>query len=62
MTTCGTARGATGCVTVTVARPDFAEFCVLVAVMVTLPPEDGAVNKPLAEMAPALVVHFTEEL
>jgi len=47
---------------VTVARPDFAEFCVLVAVMVTLPPEDGAVNKPLAEMAPALVVHFTEVL
>jgi hypothetical protein len=45
-----------------VALPDRAEFCVLVAVTVTFPLEAGAVKRPLAVTAPALAVHLTAEL
>lgn len=62
ITTCGVAGGADGCDTVSVALPDFAESWVLVAVMVTLPPEEAAVNTPLADMLPALAAHLTAEL
>jgi hypothetical protein len=37
-------------------------LCTLVAVMVTLPPESGAVKRPFAVMAPVLADHLTAEL
>jgi hypothetical protein len=51
--------------TVTVAVPDLLVSCVEVAVMVTcsdVTPPDGAVNKPEAEIVPALAAHVTPEL
>lgn len=48
--------------TAIVAEPDFVESCVLVAVIVTLPDEPGAVKSPLELIAPALAAHFTAEL
>jgi hypothetical protein len=50
---------------VTVAVPDLLVSCVEVAVMVTcsdVTPPDGAVNKPEAEIVPALAAHVTPEL
>lgn len=49
-------------VTVTVAVPDFAVFCVLVAVTVTDPAALAAVNRPPVLIVPALAVHVTAEL
>jgi hypothetical protein len=51
--------------TVTVAVPDLLVSWVEVAVIVTcsvVAPPDGGVNKPEAEIVPALAVHVTPEL
>jgi hypothetical protein len=48
--------------TVTEAVPVMLEFWTLVAVMVTVAAEAGAVKRPAAEMAPALAVQVTAEL
>jgi hypothetical protein len=48
--------------TVTDAVPDFVASCVLVAVTVMLPADDGAVRSPLELMLPPLVNHVTVEL
>lgn len=45
-----------------VAFPDSDPFCALVAVMVTLCGELGAVNSPLELMLPALADQVTAEL
>jgi len=47
---------------VTVACPDFVVSCALVAVTVTVPEEEGAVNSPLAFIVPALADQVTAEL
>jgi hypothetical protein len=44
------------------AVPDFVASCVLVAVTVMLPADDGAVRSPLELMLPPLVNHVTVEL
>ena len=54
--------GAAAPCTVTDAVPDFVASCVLVAVTVTLPADDGAVRSPLVLTVPLLVDHFTVEL
>jgi hypothetical protein len=54
-----------GVVTATVAEDDFAVFWTEVAVMVAEPEVGavaGAVNTPVAEIVPAVVVHVTAEL
>jgi hypothetical protein len=54
-----------GVVTATVAEDDFAVFWTEVAVMVAEPEVGavaGAVNTPVAETVPAVVVHVTAEL
>jgi hypothetical protein len=48
--------------TVTVASPDAVESCTLVAVIVTVPGEPGAVKAPLELMVPALAVQVTAGL
>jgi hypothetical protein len=48
--------------TVTDAFPDFVASSVLVAVMVTVAAELGAVKRPLEVTVPALAVHVTAEL
>lgn len=48
--------------TATDAVPDFVASCVLVAVTVMLPADDGAVRSPLELMLPPLVNHVTVEL
>jgi len=48
--------------TVIVAVPDFEPSCILVAVIVTVSGEPGAVNSPLDPIIPALVDHVTAEL
>jgi hypothetical protein len=42
--------------------PNTAGFCMLVAVMVAAAAADGAVNSPVALIAPTLADHLTEEL
>jgi hypothetical protein len=51
-----------GVCTVMAAVPDLVGSCVLVAVMVTIPAEAGAVKAPLVLMAPPLADHVTAEL
>ena len=51
-----------GSVTVTVAVPDLAAFCVEVAVTVTAPAVPGAVRSPEELIAPALADQVTAEL
>jgi len=51
-----------GVCTVMAAVPDLVGSCVLVAVMVTIPAEAGAVKAPLVLMAPPLSDHVTAEL
>ena len=48
--------------TVTVAAPDLVGSCALVAVTVTAAGVEGAVNTPLAVIAPALADQATAEL
>ena len=48
--------------TLTVAAPDMAVFCTLVAVTVTVEAVAGADKTPLAEIVPALADHVTAEL
>jgi hypothetical protein len=48
--------------TVMAAFPDTAGFCVLVAVMVAVAPEAGAVKSPVELIAPTLADHVTDEL
>ena len=50
-----------GMVTLIVAEPDLAVFCVLVAVTVTEVPVVGAVRTPVEEMLPAEVDQVTAE-
>lgn len=46
----------------TAAFPDTVEFWVLVAVMVAVAAEGGAVNSPAGLIMPTLADHVTEEL
>jgi hypothetical protein len=48
-----------GAVTVTVAVADFEVSAVLVALMVTVPADIGAVNSPAADIEPAVALHVT---
>ena len=48
--------------TVTAAFPDTLGLCALVAVMVAVAAEAGAVKSPVALIAPTLADHVTEEL
>ena len=57
-----TVGGGGAAFTVIEAVPDTCEFCVLVAVMVTVAADAGAVKRPLALMVPALADHETAEL
>jgi hypothetical protein len=51
-----------GACTVTVAVPDLVGSCVLVAVMVDVPAEPGAVNTPLVFTVPPFADQVTAEL
>lgn len=42
--------------------PDTAGFCVLVAVIVAVAAEEGAVNSPVELIVPTLADHVTDEL
>jgi hypothetical protein len=48
--------------TVTEPAPSLAASCVLVAVTVTFPADDGAVKSPLELIVPPLADHVTAEL
>jgi hypothetical protein len=55
-------EGAVGACTFNEAEPDLAGFWVLLAVMATVAADEGAVNRPLVVMVPALADHLTAEL
>jgi hypothetical protein len=47
---------------VTADFPNTAEFCVLVAVIVAVAADEGAVNSPAGLIVPTLADHVTDEL